>query len=121
MERTFVVIEQPTVSVQYLKSKGFALYVPGQIEDDFELIPGNFDVEFSRNDLVYLQKKFHRQMFCVVLSDIVTLSASIVAYSVHVWVQVNAGCGFVQIPDGFEDMTIKRFERLYRAIRDEKL
>ena len=108
------------ITPEWLESKGFVEYIPGN-EDVFENFPGGwFDVEFDSQDLCYLEQKFDRKRFCIVLTPGQYTNGE-VYYSFQVYIQKNVGMGFVAIPDQHAEMTEFHFSLLFEAIRREKL
>lgn len=109
------------ITPAFLKRHGFALVVPGH-EEDFENFPSFFDVPYDeKNDLCYLEKKLDRKQFCIVLTPSEYDDTHEKFYSFEIYIQDDIGCGFVNIPNQFCEMTEYHFKLLYEAIRREKL
>jgi hypothetical protein len=113
-------VEEKAISPEWLETKGFARYQEGvEYEDNY--FPGaNFDVGFNKDALCYVEKKLHRNRFCVVLTPM-QYEGGGNWYGYEAWIQVNIGCGWVNIPNNFTEMTEHHFSLLFEAIRREKL
>lgn len=107
------------ISPAFLKSKRFKLYIPGS-EEEFDPFPALFDVEFNEEDLCYLEEKFDRKQFCIVLTPCQYAHGE-KYFRFEIYIQEDVGCGFVSIPNQFTEMTEYHFSLLYEAIRREKL
>lgn len=113
-------INDKPISPEYLESKGFARYMPGD-ESAFDPFPAEFNIEFDPDtDLCFLEKKLDRKQFCIVLTPD-EYDTGDKFFSFEVYVQDDIGCGFVNIPNQFCKMTEYHFELLYEAIRRKKL
>ena len=113
-------IKDKPISPSYLESKGFGRYTPG-MESEFDPFPALFDVRFNSDDLCYLEKKLDRKQFCIVLTPNQWTDTKGDFYSFEIYIQEDIGCGFVNIPNQFAEMTEYYFELLYEAIRRENL
>lgn len=107
------------ISPEWLESKGFMRYIPGN-EEQFDHFPAVFDIYFSKDDLVYLEKKIDRKQFCIVLTPN-EYDKGEKYYSFEIYIQDDIACGFVNIPNQYCEMTEYHFSMLYEAIRREKL
>lgn len=112
--------QEKSISPAFLKSKGFKLYIPGT-EEEFDPFPASFDVPFNEDDLCYLEEKFDRKQFCIVLTPGEYDDTGEKYFSFEIYIQDDVGCGFVNIPNQFIEMTEYHFCLLYEAIRREKL
>lgn len=76
----------------------------------------------NADDLYFIEKEHHRQMFVVILAKEIPECncGDDNGYTRQTWVQVDAGCGFVLIPDNVIDLTVERFEALYFGIRGKR-
>lgn len=88
--------------------------------ENFNPFPSVFDVEFDDEDLCYLEVKFDRKQFCIVLTP-TRYDDEGQHYNFTVYIQQNVGCGFIEIPNQFSEMTEYHFSLLYEAIRRQKL
>lgn len=114
-------INEKPISPEYLESKGFALYTPGN-EGSFEHFPAEFNIDFDPEiDLCYLERKLDRKQFCIVLIPSKWNDTGVDFYGFEIYIQDDIGCGFINIPNQFCEMTEYHFELLYEAIRREKL
>jgi hypothetical protein len=95
------------VTPEYLLSRGFVKY---HDPDD----TGIYQIPFyNPDDLHFMEKVFDRNMFVVILQPDVD------DYSVYV--QEDAGCGFVRIPLRFSELDSDCLESLYNGIRGQRL
>lgn len=109
------------ISPEYLESKGFGRYIPGN-ESAFDPFPAEFNIDFdTETELCYLEKKLDRKQFCIVLRPSKWADTGGDFYEFEIYIQDDIGCGFVHIPNQFAEMTEYHFELLYEAIRREKL
>lgn len=113
-------LEYTAISPEWLESKGFARYQQGVEYEDHYFPGANFDVDFEKNDLCYVEKKLNRKRFCIVLTPQQYNDES-PWFNFEVWIQDDIGCGWVNIPNQFSEMTEYHFSLLYEAIRREKL
>lgn len=111
--------KEKAITPAFLKSKGFKLYIPG-CEEEFKPFPALFDIDFNEDDLCYLEEKFDRKQFCIVLTPCEYEDGE-KYYRFEIYIQDDVGCGFVNIPNQFTEMTEYHFYLLYEAIRREKL
>lgn len=110
--------KEKSIDPLYLIKKGFYGYTPGNEERFGDNFPSIFDVEFDpQEEECYLEFKFDRNQFCVVLSKFTHGGE----YAFTIWIQENVGCGFVKIPNNFRSISQYHFELLFEAIRQEKL
>jgi hypothetical protein len=113
--------EEKVISPEWLESKGFIRYIPEQNYDHLDHFPpACFDVEFAEDDLCYIEKELDRKQFCIVLSPCEYTDGE-KYYRFEIYIQEDIGCGFVNIPNQFTEMTEHHFSLLYEAIRREKL
>lgn len=109
------------ISPEWLESKGFVRYKHGK-EYDIECFPpACFDVNFGEEDFCYIEAKIDRKQFCIVLTPDEYDDAHVKFYSFDVYIMEDIGCGFVNIPNQFCEMTEYHFSLLYEAIRRKKL
>ena len=108
-----------SISPAFLKSKGFKLYIPGS-EEEFDPFPASFDINFNEDDLCYLEDKLDRKQFCIVLTPCEYNNGE-KYYTFEIYIQEDIGCGFVNIPNQFIEMTEYHFCLLYESIRRVKL
>jgi hypothetical protein len=113
--------ELKAISPEWLEAHGFALVTPG-VQEKWEYFPAVFDVpgDPEDGDLCYLEKKLDRKQFCIVLSPN-KYSTGEKYFRFEIYIQEDIGCGFVNIPNQFTEMTEYHFSLLYEAIRREKL
>jgi hypothetical protein len=103
------------VTKEYLLSHGFKQYYDWTDDLPCE-VPKVFD-DYANNAVGYIEKEFHRQMFVVNISND---PIDDVSTFVSVYVQEDAGCGFVQIPFPWSELSVEFFESVYYGIRGEK-
>lgn len=114
-------IKHKVISPEFLESKGFERYIPGNNYEHLpHFPPAYFDVDVQEGDLCYLEKKLDRKQFCIVLTPNEYDNGE-KYFSFEVYIQEDIGCGFVNIPNQFCEMTEYHFCLLYEAIRREKL
>lgn len=114
-------IKETPISPDYLESKGFKRYIPGN-ESEFDNFPALFDINFdSENDLCFIENKLDRKQFCIVLSPDRWADTNEEFLTFEIYIQDDIGCGFVNIPNQFAEMTEYHFELLYEAIRRVRL
>jgi hypothetical protein len=112
--------KEKEISPEFLESKGFKRVLPNN-EADFDHFPASFDVPYDPEyDLCYLEKKLDRKQFCIVLTPGEYTNGE-KYFNFEVYIQDDIGCGFVNIPNQFCEMTEYHFCLLYEAIRREKL
>jgi hypothetical protein len=101
------------ITPEYLLSHGFVQY-NSIAEGDVYEIPF-----YDEHAMHFREVEFNRQMFVVVLwpSDGI-LSAT--EYDHSIYVQEDAGCGFVQIPEAWCELPVDYFEAIYYGIRGDK-
>jgi hypothetical protein len=100
--------EKPVVTEEYLLSHGFERYSEGD--------EGPYQIPFfNEDDFHFREKKFDRQMFVVIFSPYNGNPGE--GYSKSVYVQHDAGCGFIEIPFPWWDLPIEYFESVYYGIR----
>ena len=112
--------KQKLIIQEWLESKGFARYQEGVEYGDIYFPGANFDVSFGAQELCYVEKELHRQRFCIVLLPL-QYATEKMWYGFEIWIQDNIGCGWVNIPSGFSEITQYHFSLLYEAIRRKKL
>lgn len=105
-------MNQQNITPEYLLSHGFFQYNTSEEGDCC-------DVPFIEGYLHFREIEFSRQLFVVLLSqrDDDDISQG---YDDTVYVQVDAGCGFVEIPFPWVDLPIEYFEAVYYGIHGEK-
>ncbi len=111
-------MEEKSISPEWLELVGF-MRVTGQNEDDFDQFPSAFNVNYGEDDLCYLEKKLDRKQFCIVLTPNEFEGDKFFTFSI--WIQEDIGCGFIEIPNQFIEMTEHHFSLIYEGIRREKL
>ena len=100
------------VTPEYLLTHGFFQYKSMEEGDVF-------DIPFmNEEDLHFREIEFHRQMFVLVFSGYNGDPKE--GWHKSVYVQEDAGCGFVNIPFPWWDLPIEYFESVYYGIRGEK-
>lgn len=101
------------VTPEYLLSHGFRIY---KSIDDGEL----YDIPFVDNpdSICFREIEFHRQIFVVIFGAYNGDPKD--GYHKSVYVQEDAGCGFVEIPFPWWDLPIEHFESVYYGIRGNK-
>jgi hypothetical protein len=101
------------VTVNYLLSHGFQQYT--SVEEGHVC-----DIPFENNtdSLHFKEIEFHRQMFVVIISPYNGTPKD--GFHFDVWVQDDAGCGFVSVPFPWYDLPIEYFESVYYGIRGHK-
>jgi hypothetical protein len=92
------------VDEEYLLSHGFERY---NEEQSGEICDMPF---MNEEDMHFREKEFDRNMFVLILSEGIPMDHGI-------WVQYNAGCGFVRIPELWSGLPVKFFESIYYGIR----
>lgn len=108
---------EKVISPEWLIFKGFILK-----EEDEKGNNWAWELDYPTNegDLCYVEKKFDRQQFAVILIPLEFTNKE-KYFDTTVMVRHNVGCGYVQIPDGFSEMTKYHFSLLYEAIRRKRL
>lgn len=102
------------VTAEYLLSHGFRQYTSK--EDG-----GVFEIPFYNDGGSYFREiKFDRNMFVVELTPRVLINPEEEGFSHSIYVQEDAGCGFVCIPEMWWDLPIEHFESIYYGIRGNK-
>lgn len=99
-------MSQQNVTQEYLLSHGFVQYNTEE-EGDCCAIP------FLEGHQHFREQEFDRQMF------VVTIDPEEIT-DVGVYVQEDAGCGFIQLPFPWAELPIEYFESVYYGIRGEK-
>jgi hypothetical protein len=108
------------ITPAWLESKGFARYEKDKEYED-EYFPGAcFDVHFHTEDLCYVEMKLHRQRFCIVLTPQIEADWQ-EFYNFEIWVQDDIGCGWIEMPGNWTEITEYHFSLLFEALRREKL
>jgi hypothetical protein len=77
---------------------------------------GAIDIPFNEGWIHFTEIELDRQMFAVAFC--VDIDGK--PYSPDVYVQDDIGCGFVEIPFPWGDLTIEYFESVYYGIRGHK-
>lgn len=98
------------VTIEYLLAHGFRLYKNAEDGDAV-------DIPFFEDCLHFREIELHRQMFVVIFNPSDTNPKD---YSIDVYVQDNIGCGFVEIPFPWWELTVDYFESVYYGIRGER-
>lgn len=101
------------ITEEYLLTHGFIKY---QSVEDGDV----YEIPFDNNSdtLHYKEASHHRQMFVVVFSYYNGDPKD--GYSKQVYVQDDAGCGFIRIPFPWWDLPVEHFESVYYGIRGYK-
>lgn len=110
-----IVINDELVTPEYLIAHGFKQYWGRPNE---EYLPYGYPyhgVGYS----YYLEKEMSRQMFAIVISG-EPIALLDVSNFVSVYVQEDAGCGFIQIPFPWTELSVEFFEAVYYGIRGYK-
>jgi len=104
--------DSPSITQEYLLSHGFIRC--NEIDEDspYQMPMG------SDEDFTFIEKEFNRQMFVVILYP--RNGNPEEGYAQQVYVQEDAGCGFLEIPFPWWDLPIDYFESVYYGIRGEK-
>lgn len=97
------------ITEDYLLNHGFIKYST-IAEGDIYNIPF-----FGKDDIHYREKRHDRQMFVVVFMAVNGNVSE--GYNAHVFVQQDAGCGFVEMPFPWWDLLVEYFESVYYGIR----
>lgn len=104
---------QKLVTPEYLLAHGFFEY-RSEEEGDCCDIP----FEENQNCRHFREIEFHRQLFVVIFWPFNGDASE--GFSVDMFVQKNAGCGFIEIPFPWYELPIEYFESVYFGIRGEK-
>jgi hypothetical protein len=99
------------VTPSYLLSHGFVQYKSAD-EVGIHEIPF-----YSTDDLYFVESNFDRRMFVVSFSPSYNDDDH---WHHSIYVQEDAGCGFVCIPEAWWDLPVEYFEAIYYGIRGEK-
>jgi len=100
------------VTPEYLLSHGFVQYKSIKEGDIWE-------IPFGETDALYFREiNFDRNIFVVSFSPYNGDPKE--GYGCSVYVQEDAGCGFVCIPERWRELPIEYFESIYYGIRGEK-
>jgi hypothetical protein len=105
--------DEKYVTADYLIDHSFIQYK--------NLAEGRFhDIPFEDNPNTFHFREIDgdRQMFVVIISPYNGDPKD--GYGAHVYVQIDAGCGFIEIPFPWWDLTIEYFESVYYGIRGYK-
>lgn len=108
-------INDELVTPEYLIAHGFIQYGDHEYDD----LPINTPTLFKRYCSVdgYIEKELHRQMFIVQIDrDFDSLEA----INIQVYVQEDIGCGFIEIPFPWVELSVDFFESVYYGIRGHK-
>lgn len=98
------------VTPEYLLSHGFFQYYSPEET-------GIFETPFeNKEDLHFMEKDKNRNMFVVIFSERLSDDEG---YDHQIYIQDDAGCGFIPIPERWWDLPIKYFEALHYAITGE--
>lgn len=105
-------MNEQKLTPEYLLSHGFVEY---KTEEEGDC----FDIPFwDENHLHFRETAFDRQLFVVVF--VPYNGDSLQGFSPAVYVQIDAGCGFIRVPFPWVELTIEYFESVYYGIRGEK-
>lgn len=103
------------VTKQYLESVGFVQYNSPN-DPRYEM---SYKIPFyNEDDIHMMEKQFHRNLFVVILTPHNDYEGIDESYLVYV--QEDAGCGFVNIPYRWSELHIEHFEALYISIMGHK-
>lgn len=104
--------EMKYITEEYMKAHGFEEYGQDKVGDIYGLpfLEGDEHVHFK-------EKEFDRQMFVVVFCKNYDGSDD---GSRIVYVQENAGCGFIEMPFPWTYLCVEYFEAVYYGIRGHK-
>lgn len=105
-------MSKQNVTPEYLLSHGFVQYNTSEEGDCC-------DIPFIEGYLHFRQIEFSRQLFVVLLSQRDDNDIS-QGYDDTVYVQIDAGCGFIEMPFPWVDLPIEYFESVYYGIQGEK-
>lgn len=108
-----MVVEQNLVTPNYLLNHGFMPYNSEKDEKGYE-----YPFEDNEGNMHFREIEFSRQLF-VVIFCFHNFDPS-QGYNRDVYVQDDVGCGFVQIPFPWWELTIEYFEAVYYGIRGHK-
>lgn len=110
------------VTPEWLEAHGFYLLPPiGQWADCQYQIPSDIgDVDFKAGDLCYIEKDFHRNLFCIVLTP-ETYSDDSQFWEYKVYVMEDVGCGFHWTPFRWGELRIKTLQLLYEAFMGKNI
>lgn len=106
-------IDQKYVTPEYLLSHGFEKYI-SKSEGLINEIP------FCEGDLHFKEIEHDRRMFVVTFSPNMDQKKYPGHFHHSIYVQEDAGCGFVCIPEPWWVLPIEYFESIYYGIRGEK-
>lgn len=106
-------MDNQVVTIEYLLSHGFRPCKPSD-----EDLPCQFPFDENEGSLNFLEIKHHRQMFGVVFCGYNGDPND--GWHKSVYVQEDAGCGFIEIPFPWWDLHIEYFESVYYGIRGHK-
>lgn len=108
--------EEKYVTKEYLLARGFEQYNEPQSEEIFEMPFENNDDSFN-----FREKRYDRRMVVVIFSKYMGSNKEHENfYHKEVYVQEDAGCGFILIPFPWWDLPIEYFESVYYGIRGHK-
>lgn len=111
MSEETTIIDGGYVTPTYLLSHGFVQY---KSIDEGEI----YDIPFqNEDDLHFREIEFDRRMFVVIFSKDYNDETH---WHHSIYVQEDAGCGFVCIPEAWWELPIEYFEAIYYGIRGEK-
>lgn len=101
---------QQLVTPEYLLEHGFVQY---KTTDETYV----FDIPFyNKNDMHFMERDFNRNLFVVIL-----IPYAEGGYDYIVFVQKDAGCGFIKMPLRYVELHAEHFEALYYGIHGKKL
>lgn len=99
------------VTPSYLLEHGFVQYK--SVEEGWV-----HEIPFQNEDDLHFKEASHdRRMFVVIFSPSYEHDGH---WHHSIYVQVDAGCGFVCIPEPWWDLPVEYFEAIYYGIRGEK-
>lgn len=102
--------QEQTINEQYLLDHGFFQYDHIVIAR----LPIGVPQMLQPGTKHFIEKDIHRQMFVVVIDYYGGQSDQ------TVYVQQDVGCGFVEIPFPWSDLSVEFFEAVYYGIRGHK-
>ena len=101
------------VTPSYLLSHGFIQY--NSVEEGYY-----HDIPFIEGDLHFKEIESDRRLFVVTFSKNYDEDKYPDHWHHSIYVQEDAGCGFVCIPEAWWELPVEYFEAIYYGIRGEK-
>lgn len=106
-------MKEHIVTPEYLLTHGFMQYKSAEEGDCC-------DIPFmNEDDLHFREKELCRQLFVVIFPAYHGDPAN-GYHCADVYVQEDVGCGFIEIPFPWSELTVEYFESVYYGIRGEK-